>query len=699
MCLPPVLSLGQILRWVAFLLIHLIHKSCAQTTDFDFSILSLTNLTLLGDAHLKNGTVSLSRELGVPTSSAGRALYNRPVRFLDPSTKVSASFKTRFSFSVTNVGPVPVSIGDGLAFVIAPDDHTLGSTGGYLGVMSPTGLNEPSPPPGNTIAVEFDTFLDVEFHDPNGNHIGLDINNMTSVAVADLGSINIDMKTGNLITAWIEYDNIAEILNVSMSYTNQKPSEPILSVETDLSSYLNEFMYVGFSASTGGSTEIHDVEWWSFSSFGPPSSNESPSKSPVYQPSSAFFSPLGTDEKPPVPSAPIPVHKRGCHSHSCMHRGSIAGIATGGAVVVALATGLFVWFCYKRRGLKRTDTFSSDIVKLPRKFTYRELSNATKGFNAARVVGHGAFGTVYKGILPDDGALVAVKRSTCNNQGKNEFLAELSIIGRLSHRNLVHLQGWCHEKGEILLVYDYMSNSSLDKILFQEGGGQVLSWENRCKIVMGVASALAYLHGGWEKQVVHRDVKSSNIMLDGSFNARLGDFGLARLIEHNKSPDATLTAGTMGYLAPEYLFSGKASDKTDVFSFGAVVLEVACGRRAIEADTRPGENNLVDWVWGLHRDGKLLEASDLRLRGNFDENEMRRMLLVGLLCSHPDPGARPTMMQVLQIMSGEASVPHVPRRKPSMSFHSNLLLSLQEVVSDCDQSQVSSSSTSFKDYS
>lgn len=510
------------------------HKSCAQTTEFEFTILTLTNLTLLGDAHLKNGTVSLSRELGVPTSSAGRALYNRPVRFLDPYTKVSASFKTCFSFSVTNVGPgpVPVSIGDGLAFVIAPDDHTLGSSGGFLGVMNPTGPNEPSPPPESTIAVEFDTFMDVEFHDPNGNHIGLDINNMTSFEVADLGSIDIDMKAGNLITAWIEYDNTAEILNVSMSYTNQKPSEPILSVGIDLSRYLKEFMYVGFSASTGGSTEIHNVEWWSFSSFGPPILNDSPSNSPVYQPSSAFFSPLATDHKPPVPSAPITVHKRGCHSHLCMRGGSVAGIATGGAVVVALVSGLLVWFCYKRKGLERTDSFSSDIVKLPRKFTYKELSIATKGFNTARVVGHGAFGTVYKGILPDDGALVAVKRSTCNNQGKHEFLAELSIIGRLSHRNLVHLQGWCHEKGEILLVYDYMSNSSLDKILFQEGGGLVLSWENRCKIVMGVASALAYLHGGWEKQVVHRDIKSSNIMLDGTFNARLGDFGLTRLIEH-----------------------------------------------------------------------------------------------------------------------------------------------------------------------
>ncbi|KAH9289357.1 hypothetical protein KI387_033474 [Taxus chinensis] len=697
------LCLGRILRWVLLFFIHFAHKCAAQTTAFEFPVLTIRNLTLLGDAHLKNGTVSLSKELGVPTSSAGRALYSQPVRLLDPYTKISASFKTYFSFSVTNVGPGPdpVSIGDGLAFIIASDDTTVGGPGGFLGVMSPvTGFGDALQENQNTIAVEFDTQLDVQFNDPNGNHVGLDINNMTSVQVADLGTIDVDIKSGNIITAWIEYDSTEKILSVSMSYSSEKPLEPVLSVRIDLSQYLNEFMFVGFSASTGGSTELHNIERWSFSSFGPPSSNKNPSVSPVHPPA-GYSAPLDTDQKSPLSPIPVLGRKGGCHSHVCMSGGMVVGLATGGAFVIALFAGSTAWFCLsKHRRLKRSDSFSSDIVKLklPRKFTYKELSTATKGFQTTRIVGHGAFGTVYKGILPDNGALVAVKRSTNNTQGKSEFLSELSIIGCLRHRNLVQLQGWCYEKGEVLLVYDYMSNSSLDKVLFQEGGeGFVLSWRHRCNIVMGVASALAYLHEEWEKQIVHRDVKASNIMLDGSFNARLGDFGLARLTEHNKSPDATLTAGTMGYLAPEYILSGKASEKTDVFSFGAVVLEVACGRRPIEKDVGPRGSNLVDWVWGLHRDGQILEVADVRLEGNFDVKEMTRMLLVGLLCSHPDPVTRPTMRQVLQILSGEAPVPHVPRSKPSISFPSNLLLNLQDIVSDCDQSELSSCSTSFKD--
>lgn len=686
------------------LIIHLSHKSSAQNTAFEFPVLTLRNLTLLGDAHLKNDMVSLSRELGVPTSSAGRALYSQPVRFLDPYTKISASFKTCFSFSITNVdpAPVPVSIGDGLAFIIASDDTTIGGSGGFLGVMVPTTEVMEAPQENqNIIAVEFDTLLDVEFHDPNGNHVGLDINNMTSIEVADLGTINVDLKTGNVITSWIVYDSTEKILSVSLSYSNQKPPEPVLSVRTDLSQYLNEFMYVGFSASTGGSTELHNIEYWSFSSSGPPSPDESPIISPVHPPT-FFFSPEATttDQKSPVSPTPVLSRKVGCHRYVCMNRRLIAGVATAGAFVILLFSVCIAFFCHRKyRGLKRKDSFSSDIVnfKLPRKFTYKELSTATKNFHTARIIGNGAFGTVYKGILPDNGALVAVKRSTQNNQGKSEFLSELSIIGCLRHRNLVQLQGWCYEKGEVLLVYDYMSNSSLDKILFQEGGGPVLSWENRCNIVMGVASALAYLHGEWEKQIVHRDVKASNIMLDGNFNARLGDFGLARLTEHNKSPDATLTAGTMGYLAPEYILSGKASDKTDVFSFGAVVLEVACGRRPIEKDCGPSGSSLVDWVWGLHRDGKLLEAADVRLKGSFDEKGMTRLLLVGLLCSHPDPASRPTMRKVLQILSGEDPIPHVPRSKPSMSFPSDLFQNLQDIVSDHDQSEMSSCSTSFKE--
>lgn len=174
-------------------------------------------------------------------------------------------------------------------------------------------------------------------------------------------------------------------------------------------------------------------------------------------------------------------------------------------------------------------------------------------------------------------------------------------------------------------------------------------------------------------------------MLDEGFNARLGDFGLARQIEHDKSPDATVAAGTMGYLAPEYLLTGRATEKTDVFSYGAVVLEVASGRRPIEKDTVASASNLVEWVWSLHREGRLLSAADGTLAGEFDEGEMRKVLLVGLVCSHPDPSVRPTMRGVVQMLVGEAEVPIVPRTKPSMSFStSHLLLSLQDSVSDCN---------------
>ncbi|XP_057855684.1 L-type lectin-domain containing receptor kinase VIII.1 [Cryptomeria japonica] len=608
-------------------------KSYAQNISFDFSTFSFRNLTLIGDAYLRNGAIGLTRDLAVPNSSAGRALYNKPVQLLDPKTNTSVSFRTMFSFSITNVDPV--SFGEGLAFVITPDNNTVGSAGPFLGLVNASTQIDDT----RTIAVEFDTFLDVQFHDPNANHIGLDIGNLTSYKVADVGILQIDLKSGDLITSWIDYNSTEKMARVWLSYSSVKPEKPLMSVSIDFSKYFNEYMYIGFSASTGGSTEVHKIEEWSFQSFGLSSPVVSPLPKNITTPKNI------TD---PSIVGPVMSTRGGCHGGLCFSRLTLVGIISGSSVLFVLFFGFIAWFSYRKwKASRPSDSFRSDVMKSPKKFTYKELSIATKGFSTSRVIGHGAFGTVYRGVLPDSDNVVAVKRSTYNNQGKNEFIAELSIIGRLRHRNLVHLQGWCHEKGEFLLVFEYMPNGSLDKILFQEGQGPVLSWGHRYKIVMGVASALSYLHGEWEQQVIHRDIKASNIMLDASFNARLGDFGLARLMDHNKSPDATLTAGTMGYLAPEYLQSGKASEKTDVFSFGAVVLEVACGRRPIEKDLPSGKNNLVDWVWSLHSEGRLLEAADARLEGEYDEDEMTRMLSVGLLCSHPHSNSRPTMRQNL----------------------------------------------------
>ena len=674
-------------------------------TEFDFGTLKLSSLKLLGDAHLTNGTVRLTRDLAVPNSGAGKVLYSKPVRFRQPDSHVPASFSTFFSFSVINLNPS--SIGGGLTFLISPDDEVVGEAGGFLGLVDPKGLSS------GFVAVEFDTLMDVEFKDINGNHVGLDLNSMVSSQVSDLGAVGVDLKSGDLVNAWVDYDGSTQLFDISVSYSNLKPKEPLLSFDLDLGQYVNDFMFVGFSGSTQGSTEIHSIEWWSFSSsFDVVSVTGSSSPPP---PTSSLMNPTANSVIPPpppppsmAPSASDPVShtakSSSCHNQLCKQGpGAVAGVVTAGAFF-ALFAGVIIWVFFKRfKREKKSESLASDVIKMPKEFTYRELKSATKCFNSTRIIGHGAFGTVYKGIIPDTGDIVAVKRCSHSTQGKNEFLSELSIIGTLRHRNLVRLQGWCHEKGEILLVYDLMLNGSLDKALFE--ARTPLPWPHRRKILMGVASALAYLHEECENQVIHRDVKTSNIMLDEGFNARLGDFGLARQIEHDKSPDATVAAGTMGYLAPEYLLTGRATDKTDVFSYGAVVLEVATGRRPIEKDTsgvgRNGvSSNLVEWVWGLHREGRLLTAADARLGGEFEEGEMRKVMMVGLACSHPDPMARPTMRGVVQMLVGEAEVPIVPRAKPSMSFStSHLLLSLQDSVSDCNGMITISTSSSASDSS
>ncbi|KAE8716998.1 L-type lectin-domain containing receptor kinase VIII.1 [Hibiscus syriacus] len=522
-----------------------------------FRHLNSHSLKLLGDAHLNNGSVRLTRDV---------------VQLLD-----------FFSFSVTNLNPS--SIGGGLAFVISPDGEFVGAAGGSLGLLD----------------------------------------DKRQAAVGDLGALDIDLKSGNLFNSWIEYDAPSGVFNITVSYSNLKPKEPMLSFPLNLGQSVNDFMYVGFSGSTQGSTEVHSIEWWSFSS-----SFQSTSPAP-----------------PPPPKATL-LNQR----LTLLSPGAVAGVVTAGAFVFALFAGGLIWvFSKKFKHVEKSSHF------------HRRLSKCRKS------------------ILPNNGDIVAVKRCSHNSQGKTSSCRRL--------------QGWSHE---ILLVYDLMPNGSLDKALFE--ARTPLPWPHRQKILLGVASALAYLHQECDHQVIHRDVKTSNIMLDEGFNAKIGDFGLARQIEHDRSPDTKVAAGTMGYLAPEYLQMGRATEKIDVFSYGAVALEVASGRRPIERDANVAakakvRGNLVEWVWSLHREGRLLNAADARLKGEFDEGEMRRVLLVGLACSHPDPLIRPTMRSVVQILVGEAEVPMVPRAKPLMSFStSNLLLSLQDSESDCNGMTTLSSSSS-----
>ncbi|KAG8365156.1 hypothetical protein BUALT_Bualt18G0075000 [Buddleja alternifolia] len=635
----------------------------SQNVNLEFPFFSLRNLSLLGDSYLRNGVVGLTRELEVPSSSSGSVIFNYPISFFDRSTNVTASFSTRFSFSIDNINPS--SFGDGLTFFLSPNNQTLGSPGGYLGLVNSSQLTK-----NRFIAVEFDTKLDLHFNDPDENHVGLDIDSLISIKTANPMSKAIDLKSGNLVTAWIDYLSDKKKLEVFLSYSSFKPDDPILSVEIDLSDYLKDVMFVGFSASTEGSTELHYIENWSFQTTG-------------FHPIRPRIHPHNVSDSTIPLRPPIAVSDSGNRNHKRIGLGLGIGFPTFFCAVLVI----FGYVSVKKwRGIKTEKSLKAELMTGPREFNYKELKLATRGFHHNRILGHGAFGTVYKAFFMDTGSVSAVKRSKHSHEGKTEFLAELSIIACLRHKNLVQLQGWCVEKGELLLVYEFMPNGSLDNVLYNDSqSGEALKWSYRYNIAVGLASALTYLHQECEQQVIHRDIKASNIMLDGSYNARLGDFGLARLMDHGKSPVSTLTAGTMGYLAPEYLQYGKATEKTDVFSYGVVILELACGRRPIE---REGESqkmvNLVDWVWKLHSEGKIVDAGDERMNGEFEEAEMKKLLLVGLSCANPDSAERPSMRRVLQILNNEAQPVIVPKMKPSLTFSNSLPLSINELVFDSE---------------
>lgn len=377
-------------------------------------------------------------------------------------------------------------------------------------------------------------------------------------------------------------------------------------------------------------------------------------------------------------------------------KGAGIGVLVAGSVAFFVVFSILGYVFVRRQRGGRTEDFQNGFVACPRAFDYRELKSATREFHPSRIVGHGSFGTVYKAFFISSGTIAAVKRSRHSHEGKTEFLAELSIIAGLRHKNLVQLQGWCVEKGELLLVYDFMPNGSLDKMLYKEPErGRLLSWSDRVNIALGLASVLVYLHQECEQRVIHRDIKAGNILLDGNMNPRLGDFGLAKLMDHDKSPVSTLTAGTMGYLAPEYLQYGKATEKSDVFSYGVVVLEVGCGRRPIE---REGTKmvNLIEWVWGLHHEGRVVEGADKRLNGEFEEEEMRKLLLLGLSCANPDSAERPSMRRVLQILNNEAPPLFVPKVKPTLTFSSDLPLTIEDIMSDGEEFSTSQSMCEIK---
>ncbi|KAI4338398.1 hypothetical protein MLD38_023462 [Melastoma candidum] len=287
-------------------------------------------------------------------------------------------------------------------------------------------------------------------------------------------------------------------------------------------------------------------------------------------------------------------------------------------------------------------------------YTLREVEEATSRFSPDNVIGDGSYGIVYSGVLAD-GTKVAVK-NLLNNRGEaeKEFKVEVEAIGRVRHKNLVRLLGYCVEGAYRMLVYEYVDNGNLDQWLHGDVGDvSPLSWNIRINIILGTAKGLAYLHEGLEPKVVHRDVKSSNILLDRQWNPKVSDFGLAKLLCSETSYVSTRIMGTFGYVAPEYACTGMLNEKSDVYSFGILVMEIITGRNPVDYSRPEGEVNLVDWLKTMVADRKAEEVVDPKLPETPTPKALKRILLVALRCVDPEGSKRPKMGHVVHMLEAD----------------------------------------------
>lgn len=566
-------------------------------------------------------------------NQSGRVMFRRRFQLWDGGAgdnSTVASFNTSF---LINMSPVNNTVpGEGLAFLIAPTIDIPGNSyGQYLGLTNATDDGQST---NGVVAVELDTIK--QSFDVDNNHIGLNIHSIRSVISKSLTPENITLApvaTAAFHNIWIQYNGVEKIIRVYIrdqpektSPTPPMPETPIIEYNLDLRTTVNRNSYFGFAASTGELIELNCVLQWNLTVN--------------------YF---------PGPKSPW--------------MKILLGVGIPVVVGLVALAALLGRYLYKKRLVDRSQSNILSRLRtlpgMPKEFRFRELKKATNNFDEKRKLGQGGYGVVYRGVLPEDNVEVAVKWFSRESlKGEDDFLAELTIINRLRHKHLVRLLGWCHKNGKLLLVYEYMRKGSLDMHLFTVTG-EPLSWTLRCKILAGVASALHYLHYEYDQKVVHRDIKASNIMLDSNFNARLGDFGLARALDNEKTSyaEAEGVLGTIGYIAPECFHTGKATQHSDIYAFGALLIEVVSGQRP--GTKIIGFQFMVDYVWSLYREGRILDAVDKRIADNYDTEEAQRLLLLGLACSHPIASERPKTQAIVQMISGSMPVPPVPPFKPA----------------------------------
>ncbi|KAK9706488.1 hypothetical protein RND81_07G129200 [Saponaria officinalis] len=369
----------------------------------------------------------------------------------------------------------------------------------------------------------------------------------------------------------------------------------------------------------------------------------------------------------------------------------IAACALVGVIVVAI----FLWICL--RGRKSKDVSNEAPPTSPKplppvsprgvhdgtgksdaesfgdtefvQFDFDTLKLVTGDFSAENMLGEGGFGIVYKGTV-GNGQYLAIKRLSggASGQGTKEFMTEARLLAKLQHKNLVKLVGFCSEGEEKILVYEYMSNASVDRFLFDPSKRPLLDWLTRYKIIMGIARGLQYLHEDSRLTIIHRDLKPGNILLDNEMNPKIADFGLARLFGGaQKQGNTVRIVGTQGYMAPEYLMTGDYSDKSDVYSFGVMLLEIISGRKNIISKKSPQKEELSIQAWRLWNERRSFELTDSILLNNCPSNEVMRCIQIGLLCVQANADQRPTMSAVVLMLTGSVDLP-LPSA-PAMTSH------------------------------
>ena len=599
------------------------------------------DVRLLGSAKFSNEKGALQ----IPDESkavdlkdqAGRALYSSPIRLLDPHTKTPASFETTFAFQVNNASHLSSDStghgGSGLTFIIVPDEFTVGRHGPWLAM-----LNDACEDDYKAVAVEFDTHRSPGFGDPNDNHVGINLGSIVSTRTINVSDFGIVLNDCLVHQAWITYDGPRRWMDIRLGSKHEDyPSKPIFSEQLDLSPFLNEYMFVGFSASTGNLTQIHNVLSWNFTST-----------------SQAFLR---------IPSTET------CESKISVEGGSGTGKARAEppgsflifvAVVALILAVLLSLFLNSKR--KRDKSHNLSILlsekkerlrppNKPRRFTIAEISSATRCFSELDILGNDSKGVYYRGKL-SNGCQVAVKRFSAqflNSQGldRRRMMKEIGSISRIRHPNMLPIRGWCQDNRQVMVVYDFFTNGSLDKWLFGVG---VLPWTRRFKVVKDVAEALCFLHS---KQLAHKNMKTTSVFLDVSFRAVLGDFGF--VLSGNDSKQ----------------FESAVSQKADVFEFGVFVLEVIAGRKRLDSEMDQKERDLLDFAWRMHEIDEKVKVVDGRMGTVINSKQAIRVFEIGLLCTLNEAKGRPRMEEVVEFLTTEGPIPELPQSRPIALFPYN----------------------------